>query len=540
MSPTPTLVLLGGLAVFLHGLEQAKSGLSLAAGDRLRKLIGAITRNRFVGAAAGFVFTVVIQSSTAVTLMVVDYAGAGMCTFADALAVLLGAGLGSTVIVQLVSFRLAHYALALVALGALSRAWVPKSPWPRALVGLGLLFFGLELMSRGATPLLRGEDGAAALRWLDDHPVLSLLAAALSTVVLQGSAPVIGLVLSVVAQGHMTLTQALPFVLGANVGTTLTPLAHALRKPPAGRLAAVANVAVKSAGALLLLPFAAFAAPLIAATTTDPARQVANAHTLFNALLLVVGLIALGPISRSVARLYTPDDDDDGFRIRHLRPEVLGTPALALGQAMRELMNLGTLVGEMLQNSFVPVCRGDLDVCDQLEQVDDRVDLLNREIRFYLARVSVDALTPAQAERRMDFINVCSELEGIGDVVTRTLVPLARKRASKGTAFSPEGEAELGRFHTAVVQAYETALAAFAAGDEELARRASRQLEALGREEPGLIRSHVERLGKGELETHQSSSLHLDVLEALSSIAARLHALVVATERRRPRAVTSG
>ena len=531
---SPLLVLLGGLAIFLHGLDQAKSGLQLAAGDRLRPLVAAITRNRVVGAIAGMLVTVVIQSSTAVTLMIVDYCAAGMCSFAEALAVLLGAGVGTTLIVQLITFRLSALALPMVALGVgLRLASASAQPLGRSLIGLGLLFFGLEVMGSGVVPLLQGQAGALALQYLAAHPLASACAAAVLTVLLQGSAPTIGLLLSVASAGTLSLQAALPFVLGANVGTTLTPLLAALQKPLAGRRAAVANVAIKAFGAAAMLLVLGPAAHLLARTAASPARQVANAHSLFNLALAVAGLVLLGPLARLVERYVQPEPGAQPFRPRHLSLEALETPALAFGQASRELLNMAAVVVDMFSGIRGAMLGPGAAACEVIEAEDDKVDMLNREIRFYLARLGSDRMTSAQGQRRMQLINVCSDLEGIGDVITRSLVALARKKAAKGVSFSLEGGKELGELHAQVAHAFDVAVSAFATGDEELGLRARRMIAQIEADDLRLRRSHIERLHRSEKASIESSSIHLDVLTDLARIASLLTAMVEAASRPR-------
>ena len=531
---TAGLVLLGGLAIFVHGLDQAKRGLQQAAGDRLRKLIGAMTANRVQGAGAGFLFTVVIQSSTAVSLMVIDYCGAGMCSFSEALAVLLGAGLGTTVIVQLIMFSISAYALLLVALGVavqlMSRA---AQAGGRILVGLGMLFFGLEVMAKGVEPLLRGPVGTAAVGFLASQPVLSVLAAAVVTVMLQGSAPTIGLVAAVAASGHLSLTGALPFVLGANIGTTITPLIYAWAKPVASRRAAIGNIAIKIAGAALALPFLPTLGRWVSHTAASPTRQLANAHTLYNLVLMLGGTVFLTPISRAVERFYSPAAKEPAFHARHLSPEAVETPALAFAQAVRELLNMAAIVGEMLRAVSAPLLGNMIDDAERIEAEDDKVDVLNREIRFYLARLGSDRMSDAQGHRRMRLINICSDLESIGDVITRSLVPLARKRVAQAVSFSDPGKAELSALLEQVAVAFDTAVSALATSDEGLGRTAERMIGHIEVEEARLRRSHIERLQRSDPASLGSSSIHLDVLTDLARVAGLCESMVEATAHAR-------
>ena len=193
--------------------------------------------------------------------------------------------------------------------------------------------------------------------------------------------------------------------------------------------------------------------------------------------------------------------------MRHLAPEALETPALAFGQAVRELMNMSEIVADMLRGIAEPLLENQRDKCDVIVAEDDKVDLLNREIRFYLARLGSDRMTPAQGNRRMQLINVCSDLEGVGDVITRSLVPLARKKADQGVNFSEEGRKELDALLDQVGEAFDTAVSAFATSDEELGRRAQRLVDHITQEEERLRRNHIERLQR---ERARHARLELD------------------------------
>jgi phosphate:Na+ symporter len=524
--------------VFLHGLGLAREGLQIVAGDKLRTILFALSSNRVVGLVSGAVVTTIVQSSTAVTVMLVGFAASSLMTLPQAMAVVLGADIGTTVTVQLIAFRLSAYALLIVALGFALRFFARRRRVRyagEAILGFGLLFFGVKLMGDATLPLRQAPLFIEMLEHLASAPFAGLAAGAVATVLMQGSAPTIGLLIAMASGGSMTLGAALPLVLGANIGTTLTPIVAAAGQPAAGKRVAVAHAVFKLVGVALLLPFLGKFAVLAAATAPDMARQIANAHSLFNVFMAFAFLPFVGLGARLVSRFYQPDEGRERFGPRYLDPRAVESPALAFGNAQREFLRMADLVCDMVKDCLKPFEDGDLDVAADLEARDDQVDILNREIRFYLARLAQEAMTREQADRQMELISLSNDIENVGDLVNRNIVALARKKASHGLAFSREGWSEIRVFHGRVCQNFDLALTAFSAGDEELARKVLREREQLVELEAELKEKHIGRLAQGLRESMETSSMHLDLLAHLRRVSGFIGNMGNAVVRRHER-----
>ncbi len=530
-------ILLGGLAVFLHGLSLTREGLQILAGERLRTILFALVNNRLVGLVSGALVTAIIQSSTATTVMLVGFAASSLMTLPQAMSVVLGADIGTTVVVQILSFRLSSYALALVAAGFAVRFFSKKRRNKyigQALFGFGLLFFGMKLMGDATLPLRSAPLFLDLLQYLATQPFAGLAGAALATVLMQGSAPTIGLVIAMASSGSMTLAAALPMVLGANVGTTITPLVAAAGAPAEGKRVAFAHAFFKLFGVALFLPFLGPFGRMVGHTAASLPRQIANAHTLFNVFTAFAFLPFVNVSAALVRRWYHPAEEKERFHPKYLDPRAIESPALAFGNAQREFLRMADLVADMVKDCIRCFEENDLDLVADIEARDDKVDILNREIRFYLAKLGQEAMTPEQAERQMDLISLSNDIENAGDLVNKNLLVLARKKISHGLAFSREGWAEIKDFHAKVCENFDLALVAFSTGDEEIARKVLRHRVRLVEIETELKEKHIARLNQGLRESLETSSMHLDILAYLRRIngyAGGLAAAVVAGRR---------
>jgi phosphate:Na+ symporter len=514
-------VVLGGLAIFLHGLSLTKEGLQIVAGDKLRSILFALSNNRVVGLFSGAVVTSILQSSTATTVMLVGFAASALMTLPQAMAVLLGADIGTTVTVQLISFRLSTYALGIVAGGTLIRLLSKKRRnryIGQVLLGFGLLFFGMKLMGDGTLPLRESPLFNDALVYLGNRAFAGIAGAAIATVLMQGSAPTIGLLIAMSAAGSMSLAAALPMVLGANIGTTLTPILAAANAPAEGKRVAIAHAVFKVFGVALFLPFLDYFAQLVTLTAETVPRQVANAHTLFNVFnsLLFLPFTKLG--ATFITRYYQPEEEAEVFKPRYLDPRAIESPALAFGNARRELFRMADIANDMLKDFMRAMDENDADLLADIESRDDKVDILNREIRFYLAKIGQEAMTPEQADQQLELISLSNEIENVGDTVMKNLVPLAKKKVHHGLAFSAQGFAELKEFHGKVCENFDLALNAFSSADEQIARKVLRHKTALIDIESELKEKHIARLNQGLRESLETSSVHLDLLAYLRRV----------------------
>lgn len=514
--------LVGGIALLLYGFRLSGDGLQGTVGGRLRHLLGLVTKNRLAGAGAGAIAAAILQSSSATTVMLVGFTSTGLLTLPQALTVILGADVGATLTVQLLAFHVLDYALLIVAAGFflyfLSRTRGGKSVG-LAILGFGFIFLGFKLLSDGMAPLKSDERVTHLLVSFSEKPLLGLLTAALLSALLQSSAAAIGIVLAFANQGLLTPLSALPLVLGANLGTSATVLIASLGARAEAKRVAISYTIFKVVGvsiAYFLLP--AFFL-LVAFTADDVARQIANAHTLFNLALAALHLPLTDLLARLVSRLIVERPHiEEVARPKYLDPVVLDSPPLALGQATREALRMADIVQDMLKDASRVFTEDNQELAEDLEKRDDWVDTLNREIKLYITRLSEQTLSKEQSGREMALLAFINDLENIGDIIDNNLMELAKKKIYKGLRFSDQGLKEIITLHEMVAQNFELVISAFASQDEELAHRVIKDKARINQKERELRQAHIHRLHEGLPETIETSAIHLDVLTSLRRI----------------------
>ena len=514
-------MLIGGLAIFLHGIGLTREGLQVVAGERLRNLIFALSKNRIIALLSGIVVTAILQSSTASTVMIVGFTSTSLMTLRQAMAVLLGADIGTTITVQLISFHLSAYSFTIISAGFLFRSISKRKRNQyigQIIMGFGLLFLGMKLAEEATSPLSHSPVFQMLMAYFAEHEFAGLIGSAAVTIFLQGSAPTIGFLLALSMSGNLTLRTAMPMILGANVGTTLTPVFMTVNANVEGRRAALVHVLFKVVGAILAL---AFLDPFVAVVNwidSRPARGIANAHTLFNVVNALFFLPIINSCAKWITQLYSPQTEKEKFGPKYLDLKSLETPALAFGNAQREFLRMADLVNETLKESVWMMGKCDLDLIAEIDERDDKVDILNREIRFYLAKITQEILTQEQATRQMELISLANDVENIGDVITRNILPLARKKASHGLSFSAQGWEEIQEFYAKVCENFDLALIAYSTRDDDIARKVVRHKGTLIHIENQLKERHIARLSQGTRESIETSSMHLDLLANLRQI----------------------
>jgi phosphate:Na+ symporter len=474
--------LIGGLAIFLHGISLTREGLQVVAGESLRKVIFALSKNKVIALFSGIFLAGILQSSTAATVMIVGFTSSSLMTLTQGMAVLLGADIGTTITVQLISFRLSAYAFAVISAGFIARSLSKRKRSQFAgqiILGFGLLFLGIKLAEDATLPLKSSLVFRGVVDYFCTRPLAGVIGAALATILLQGSAPTIGFLIALASSGSITLQAAMPMVLGANIGTTITPIFLTSDATLEGRRVAVAHAVFKIAGAAMLFPFLDEFNAFMQKMEPGGAREIANVHTIFNLINAVVFLPFVGLFAKLICRHMTSVSEKEKFAPRYLDERALETPALAFANAQREFLRMADIVNDILKDSLNIMGRSDLDLLSDVEERDDKVDILNREIRFYLAKVTQEIATREQAEKQMELISLANDVENIGDMVTRNILAIARRKISLGVAFSAQGWEEIQDFHSKVCENFDLALIAYSSQDEEIARKVVRHRTAL-------------------------------------------------------------
>ncbi len=514
-----TLVgLLGGLCLFLFGLHYGSKGLRRLAGGRLRQMLFSLTSNRILGALAGVVVTVVFQSSGATSALLVGLASAGILTLGQALGVILGADIGTTITVQVLAFRVFDYALVIAVAGfvmmSVSRRLRNAG---QAVFGFGLVFFSLKVVLAAAEPMTRVPAVMNAVAALGGNVWFGLVFALLFTALVRSSAATIGIVVGLSFSGLVDLPAAVPFILGANIGTGFSAVLASWRAGIEARRIAVGHVLFKVAIVGICLPFLPALVRLVAATASDVPRQVANAHTLINLAAFALFLPLLTPYRRLLEHIVRPRPGER-YGPRYIEPGALDAPELAVAQATREVLRMGDRVQRMYLRALEVFVSRDKTGRREVVRDDDRVDRLETGINSYLARISQQELSFEVSRRTVALFYITDALENIADVVSKSLMAYVRKSIDQGLVFSEQGLADIGEFHGRVADNLAAALACVATWDPVMAARVARCKEWGNARQRELQDRHLGRLGQELKETLDTSSIHLDFIADLERI----------------------
>jgi phosphate:Na+ symporter len=513
--------LVGGVLLLLYGIKLLNDGLRNAAGSRIRSLLRSLTSNRLTAVGAGAFLTGLIQSSSATSVMLVGFVSAGLMSFRQTLAVILGADIGATLTVQLIAFHVYDYALLLISIG-LSLIFFTRNAFYKnigdGLLGFGFVFLSLKIMIDAMKPLQGSELFQQVFVVLSGTPLVGIVLAAVTTALIHSSAATMGIGLALAESGLIPLNAAIYIILGANIGTCATALIASLRTPAEARRVAWSHTLFKIFGVLLFLPFLGPYQTLVAATASDIARQIANANTLFNVIIAVVFLPFTGLFAKMIMKLVPEKAEEKKFGPMYLDDHLLNAPPLALSQATREALRASDIVREMLIDSIKVFQTNDTAAITELKNKDNLIDVLDRHIRLYITRLSSTRLTEAQTRRAMTVLEISRDLENIGDIIDRNIMPLALKRINKGITFSQEGLDEIISFHKKVIESFDTAVSAFTNSDRDLADSVLRNKEELSSLERELVQAHLDRLRRGFRESIETSHIHLDLIGNLARI----------------------
>jgi phosphate:Na+ symporter len=518
------LDLMGGVALLLWGLHMVLTGVLRAFGPDLRRILGKALRNRFAAFCAGLGLTALLQSSTATGLMTASLAADGTVSLVPALAIMLGANVGTTLIVQLLSFGVVAAAPVLFVIGLVTFRLAGGSTLTKALgrvaIGLGLTLLSLHILLDTLAPAEQAPAVRALLGSITNDPVLCIVIAAALTWAAHSSVAVVLLVMSLAYSQFVTTDAALALVLGANLGSAINPLIEAgSRGDPASRRLPVGNMLNRLVGICFALPFLHPIAQELSAWQPEAAKRIAEFHMLFNVVLALIFIGLLDPVAQLLIR-FLPErkKPDDASAPRYLDDAALETPSLALANAARETLRMGDTVETMLRDVMTAIMANDRKLAGDVERKDNIVDKLNEAIKLYITRLTRDSLDDSEGRRAMEIVSFTINLEHIGDIIDKNLCELAVKKIKGRFQFSPEGAAELTGFHKRTIESLQAAFGIFMTGDVEAARKLLRTKTDLRKAELDAADKHFERLREGRPESLETTSLHLDILADLKRI----------------------
>lgn len=514
--------LLGGLALFLYGMELTSDGLQRAAAEKMKDIIQKLTTNPLMGVVVGIVVTVLLQSSTPTTVLLVGLTSAGLMTLPQSLGVTLGAGVGTTVTPLMMTFKIEQYALLAVAAGFVIM-FVAKRQRTRfvgqVVLGVGFLFYGMKVMSDSVVPLRESEFFVNYLISLGDRPLIALLISTIFTAIIQSSAATVTLAISLATQGILPFEAALPIVFGANIGTCGTALLSSIGATTEAKRVAISHVVYKAIAAFLLLPLLEPFGALVRMTSDVMGRQIAYSHVLFNVAMVIIFI----PFTSQMAwlmRKIVPERETEALTAqpKYLDRLALNTPSVALDLAEQEVLRLQGIVMEMVDAVGEMITARDEKLIAETLATEEIVDVLYKEVSQYLSDLSQTTMSDVDSQRIVALLHVVNDLEHIGDSIVK-IARNVQKKLEGGLRFSDLGREEMLAYHVQVRDVINAAFESFRKRDAALAQQVLSREADLTQDERELRESHIARLRSGLSETRSTTSIHLDVLNGLRQMA---------------------
>ena len=478
----------GGLALFLYGMHKMTEALKIVAGERVKDMLAKLTTNRFSAAFAGSVVTAVIQSSSITTVLVVGFITAGIMTFQQSIGVILGANVGTTITAQIIAFKITKSALLLIAAGFFTEVLASNpriKQFGMMSMGLGLLFFGMELMSQATTPLRSHEPFMQLMREMA-NPLWGVLIGAVFTALVQSSSATTGIVIVMATQGLLTLETGIALILGSNIGTCVTAMISAFGKPREAMQAATAHVLFNVIGVLLFVGFIPQFAELVrhlspvsdhleglSKLAADTPRQIANAHTFFNVFNLVLFLGFTNTLARVVLKIVPPlpPEPVPETTPHFLDDYYLDQPAMALERTRLELGRIGEKVIGMIRDSLPTLTVGTRERIHTLQKRDTEIDSLTDAVALYLRKLTTMNLVDPQPTFVHVYFGAANYLENIADIVETGIAADSYKRLEYNLEFSTETEDHLKEIYKELYLAAQLTMEALSEHDEEKAQQ---------------------------------------------------------------------
>ena len=537
---TMIMGLFGGLALFLYGMEKMADALKAVAGERLKSVLAKLTTNRVTGALTGAFVTAIIQSSSVTTVLVVGFITAEVMSFSQAVGVIFGTNIGTTITAQIIAFKVTKYALLLISVG-FGMLFIGNKErmkqYGAMVMGLGLIFFGMGVMSNAMKPLQSYQPFLDLMAHMD-NPILGILTAACFTGLVQSSSATTGIVIVMASQGFITLTAGIALIFGANVGTCITALLASIGKTKEAVRAGVVHILFNIIGVIIWLGFINQLAQIVVwlspvaqgvsgveKLAAETPRQIANAHTIFN----IANAIIFLPFAKFIARQaewLVPDkpaveaelEAAPVLTTQYLNPELLAMPALAIEQARRAILLMAEVVQGMLADIMPAFMANNMQIIKDVSQREDQVDYLQRQTTSYLTQIAHGDLSLQESKLTVQLLHVATDLEHIGDVIAESLVELLVKKAEGDIEFSEEGREELIAYHRRILESYGQAIEAFENDDAALAQAVTEMKPELNRLEYVYRQTHYERLSRELKPSIDSSKIHLDLVDNLRRI----------------------
>lgn len=537
--------LLGGLGLFLYGMEMMSDGMKKSAGDQMRTILRKLTHNRFLAIAIGTIVTMIIQSSSATTVMLVSFVQAQLMTFTQSLGIILGANIGTTITAQIVAFKLTDYALLIVAIG-FGFLFLGKTDKQKnigeTVLGFGLLFFGMDIMSKSMYPLRTYEPFIELLLVLE-NPFMGILVGALFTGLIQSSSAFTGIIIVLATQGLITLEASIPLVFGANIGTCITAFLASIGASREAKKVALAHTFFQFAGVLVFVwwipTFAQFIRDIsptgneeltgMALLAEVVPRQTANAHTIFNLTMGLVFLPFINQFAKLIIKIMPDKEEPKELEIVtwHIDYSIIDTPTIAMELAREEVKRMFKIVSRMLNATLHPFLSNqviddeihtNLSLLEGIRLREQKINFLNEKLTDYLLRISREKIQETQAVEVFVTLSIVKDIERIGDIIINNILPLVHKRNKTGKDFSEEGKQELVAYHKKIMKQVKRCTNAFESYELSKAQKILikgskyNDLEAIYR------LKHFERVHQEVEESMATDEIHIELIDYFKQI----------------------
>lgn len=516
------LNLLAAIALLVWGTHLVRTGILRVFGANLRHVLAVSISNRLAAAVSGIGVTALVQSSTATSLIVSSFVGQGLVTLPLALAVMLGADIGTSLMAVVFSFDLSWLSPLFIFVGVvlfISRQDTNIGRFGRVLIGLGLMLLALRLVTASTEVLTQAPAIKALLGSLSSDLLLEITVGAFLAVVSYSSLAIVLLTATLAASGVIPIDVALGLVLGANLGSGLLAVLTTLRSPVEVRQVPLGNLMFKLLGVVIAAPFIGLWLRHVRPFLGEPATVTVLFHLAFNVL---VGAVFIGwtqVIARWVVKLLPkPDKSKAGGRPHHLDPSALATPSLAISCAAREALHQADVVETMLMGVLQVIRNNDLKLAEDLRKMDDAVDELYSSIKYYLTKISREALAEEESRRWTDIISFTINMEQIGDIIERVLIDIEDKKIKPGRNFSEAGMAEIVELHERLVDNLRLGMSVFLNGTVRDAQKLLEEKARFRDLERAYATTHLGRLSANTVQSLETSSLHIDLISELKRI----------------------
>ncbi len=517
------LNLLASVALLVWGTHIVRTGILRVYGANLRRVLSKSVSNRLSAFLAGLGVTSLVQSSSATALITTSFVSQNLIALAPALAIMLGADVGTALMAQVFALDLTWLSPLAIFFGVvffLSRKNTKAGQLGRVAIGLGLIILALTLIQSAARPIVTSSGTKVLFASLSGDPMLDMLIGALFTIFSWSSLAIVLLSATLAAASVITVPVAMCLVLGANLGSGTIAVLGTMGTPGGGRRVAFGNLLFKVAGCIVFSLALPLALQAIGHFDSDPRRQVLHFHVLFN-LSLALGFIFFTDRIAALLARWLPDTPGTGVQAiepRHLDSAALGTPTLALANAARETLRIGDTIEHMLDGMLEVIRTNDGKRADEIIRLDDDVDRLYTAVKLYLTQISREALDEKDGGRWAEIISLTINLEHVGDIIERILTDLKDKKISKSFSFSEAGMQELCDLHAKLVSNLRLGLSVFLTGDVKSAQMLLAEKEKFRDLERAYASQHLDRLSGQTVQSIETSSLHLDIISDMRRI----------------------